>query len=328
MKRLVKLIKNPKHIFVILNQMKLLRFLSDEKLLKLIYWAKYGKKLNLENPKSFNEKIQWLKLYNRNPEYTKMVDKYEVKEYLKSLIGEEYIIPNYGVWDKFDEIDFDKLPNQFVLKCTHDSGGLIVCKDKSKLDIKKAKKIINRSLKANYFIFGREWAYKDVKPRIIAEKFIETTKNKIDISDKEIIESEELQSNIGLLDYKFICCEGKVKGLFMDIGLIGSNGGHAKEYFRNVYDRDFNLLPVLETRENYPQKINKPINYDKMIELAEKISKNIPFLRVDLYNVNGTIMVGELTFYHGSGLSNVFKPVEWDEVLGEWINLENIEIRK
>lgn len=305
-----------------------LKYLPDKLYLKLIYKKRTGKKLNLKNPKTFNEKIQWLKLYNRKPEYTTMVDKYLVKKYIANIIGEEHIIPLYGVWNKFDDINFDELPDKFVLKCTHDSGGLVVCRDKTKLDITKARKKINKSLKLNYYYLGREWAYKNVKPRIIAEQFIETINSNVDINDKEVLEAEELQSNIGLLDYKFLCCNGEIKALLLDIGIIGNNEGHADEYYRNVYDKDFNLMPVLETRENYPKTIKKPENYDEMIKIVEKIAKDIPFIRVDLYNLNGKIYFGELTLYHGSGLSNKFKPEIWDEIFGSWIDLESIWKKK
>jgi len=170
--KIKKVLKNPWYLVITFAGRGWLNFLSDKMYLKLIYRAKLGKKLDLKNPKTFNEKLQWLKLYNRKPEYTKMVDKYEVKKYVADLIGEEYVIPTLGVWEKFDDIDFDSLPNQFVLKCTHDSGGLVICKDKSKLDIASAKSKIENSLKRNYYKYGREWPYKNVKPRIIAEKFM------------------------------------------------------------------------------------------------------------------------------------------------------------
>ena len=173
MKRVLRVLKEPKRILFYLESKGFFNFLSDEKYLKFFYKLNMGKKLNLENPKTFNEKLQWLKLYDRKDIYTTMVDKYEVKRYVTDLIGEEYIVKNFGVWDSFDEIDFDKLPNQFVLKCTHDSGGLVICRDKSKLDIEKAKQKINKSLNRNYFYNGREWPYKNVKPRIIAEEYLE-----------------------------------------------------------------------------------------------------------------------------------------------------------
>lgn len=174
-----EIIKNPKTIIYILNNKKIIT-LPDKAFIKLKYKDKFGKKINLNNPQTFNEKLQWLKLYDRNPEYTKMVDKYEVKKYVASIIGEEYIIPTLGVWNKFEDIDFNKLPDQFVLKCTHDSGGLVICKDKSKLDINEAKKKIEKSLKINYYYLSREWPYKNVKPQIIAEKYmVDESRNRV-----------------------------------------------------------------------------------------------------------------------------------------------------
>ena len=194
--------------------------LSDKAFLKLLYWARVGKKLNLKNPKSYNEKLQWIKLYDRKPEYTVMVDKYSVREYIKEKIGEDYLIPLLGVWDSFDEIDFDKLPDQFVLKCTHDSGGLVICKDKSKLDIEKARTKINKCLKRNFYKYNREWVYKDVKPRIIAEKFM------VDESGTE------------LKDYKFFCFDGEPKAMF-----IATDRPHDTRF--DFFDMEFNHLPCL-----------------------------------------------------------------------------------
>ena len=167
MKRITK-----RNIIDYLDSRGFFKFMSDEAYLKFMYKLKMKRKLNLSDPQTFNEKLQWLKIYDRKPEYTTMVDKYEAKKYVADIIGEEYIIPTLGVWDRFEDIDFDELPDQFVLKCTHDSGGLVICRDKSKLDLKAAKKKINKSLKRNYYWIGREWPYKNVRPRIIAEKFM------------------------------------------------------------------------------------------------------------------------------------------------------------
>ena len=296
--------------------------IPDDKFLKKKFKITLGRELNLENPETFNEKLQWLKLYNRNPIYTTMVDKYEAKKYVADIIGEEYVIPTYGVWDKFEDIDFNSLPEQFVLKCTHDSGGLAVCRDKSKFDIKKARKKINKSLKRNYYWGNREWAYKDVKPRIIAEKYLTSSDGTVLDTTKSSVTCAELQKVHGLLDYKFMCFDGVVKAMLLDIGIIGGGTGHAEEYYRNVYDRDGNLLPMRETRENYPIAVELPNNLQKMIEIAEKLSAGFAHLRVDLYSLdNGEIKVGEFTFYHGSGLSNIFIPEEWDSIFGSWLTL-------
>lgn len=171
-----KFLKDPKRVVNVLAARGVLNFLPDEQYLKLRYWAAFGRKLDLENPSRFTEKLQWLKLHDRKPEYSRMVDKYEAKQYVADKIGEEYIIPTLGVWDSFDEIDFESLPDKFVLKCTHDSGGLVICKDKKSLDKDKARTKIEKSLKNNYYLWGREWPYKNVKPRIIAEQFMVDSK--------------------------------------------------------------------------------------------------------------------------------------------------------
>ena len=196
--KIIKLLRKPSIVLLKLDHINLIK-LSDKKYIELRYFSLFLKELNLDNPKSFNEKLQWLKLYDRNSEYTKMVDKYEVKKYVSNIIGEEYIIPTIGIYNSFDEIDFKKLPNKFVIKCTHDSGGLVVCKDKNKLDKNNAKKKIEKSLKTNYYYCGREWPYKNVKPRIIIEKYMCTKEQK------------------ELIDYKFFCFNGNPK-IILEIG--------------------------------------------------------------------------------------------------------------
>lgn len=271
--------------------------MPDADFLQRAFALRLGYPLNLSNPTTFNEKLQWLKLHDRKPIYTTMVDKYAVKEYVASIIGDEYIIPTLGVWDKFEDIDFDTLPNQFVLKCTHDSGGLVICKDKSKLDMASARKRINRSLKRNYFYVGREWPYKDVKPRIIAEKYME------DSSTSE------------LRDYKFFCFGGVVKCFKVDFDRF-------IEHRANYYDRAGNRLNFGEAA--YPpdpsRSILLPNNLSQMIEYAEELSKGIPFLRADFYNVDETVYFGELTFYPASGFGKLV-PEDWDGILGQWIEL-------
>ncbi len=325
--KIKKALNSPKDAMIYILDMKIFNILSDKAFLKLKYRVAYGKKLDLNNPQNYNEKLQWLKLYNRNPKYTNLVDKYEVKKYIENTIGKEYIIPTLGVFERFEDINFDTLPDKFVMKCTHDSGGIIICKDKKKLDLNSARKIINKSLKNNFYFHGREWPYKDVKPRIIIEKFMEVadSNTKIETKHKKNIDAETLQKEQGLLDYKFMCFNGEVKLMFLDIGVIGTGTGHAKEYYRNVYDEKFELLPVLETRSNYPTKINKPKNFSKMVEIAQNLSKGIPHVRVDLYNIDGKIYFGELTFFHGSGLSNYFIPEEWNTKIGNYIDLDKVK---
>ncbi len=284
---------------------KFFKCLPDKLALKIMYKNTFLKKLNLKNPKTFNEKLQWLKLYNRKPEYTKMVDKYTAKEYVASILGEEYIIPTYGVWERFDDIDFEKLPNQFVLKCTHGSGDVIVCKDKSQLDIASAKAKMERSLKTNYYKLSREWPYKNVKPRIIAEKYMEDA-SKLDIAKKE---GESLN------DYKLMCFNGKMRCSFVCSGRFSKEGLHV-----TFFDRDWNVMPFERSYPNVKDGLPRPNNYEKMVELSERLSKNIPFVRVDFYEINGQIYFGELTLFPGGGFEK-FSPSEWDEKIGDMLIL-------
>lgn len=303
---------------------KIVGFIPSKMWLSYRFKKKMGYPMDWKNPKTFNQKLQWLKVYDRRPLYTTMVDKYAAKEYVSNIIGEKYIIPTLGVWDSFDEIDFDTLPDQFVLKCTHDSGGLIIVRDKASLDKRSARKKFKIALKRNPYSVTREWPYKNVKARIIAERYINDDKLRPDENGATngSVSSEWLQKKHGLLDYKFLCSNGKVRVLFLDIGVIGEGEAHADDYYRNVYDREGNELPCKETREHYPRPVSLPNNFKDMVNIAETLSKGIPCLRVDLYRLNtGDIKVGELTFFHGSGMSNHFTPREWDETLGSWITL-------
>ena len=277
--------------------LRAMHMLSDKAYLKLRFRILMGKKLNLENPQTFNEKLQWLKLYDRKNEYVKMVDKHLVKAYVADKIGEEYIIPTLGVWDSFEKIDFDSLPEKFVLKCTHDSGGLVICTDKSTFDKEKAKSKIEKCLKTNYYWHGREWAYKNVQPRIIAEQYMEDT------------QTGELR------DYKFFTFNGECKLLF-----IASERQSKEETKFDFFDMDFNHLDIRNGHPNAENTPQKPQNFELMKELAQKLSKGISHLRVDFYEVDGKVYFGELTFSHWSGMTK-FEPEEWDFTLGSWITL-------
>ena len=258
-----------------------------------------GYPLTLDNPQTFNEKLQWLKLHDRNPLYTKMVDKYEAKKYVADIIGEEYIIPTLGVWNNFDEIDFDQLPEQFVLKCTHDSGSIAICRDKKNFDKNEARKKIERGLRYNYYYAGGfEWPYKKVKPRIIAEKFM----------------AEE--SGLDLPDYKLMCFGGKVKCSFTCTGRNTDNGLHV-----TFYDRAWQKMPF---GRHYPVEeipMPKPENYEKMVELAEILAATLKFARIDFYDINNRIYFGEITFFPGNGVEE-FSPMKWDAKIGDWLKLQ------
>lgn len=278
---------------------KIMQFLPDRAYIQLKYFYHFKKFANLKNPKTFNEKIQWLKLFDRNPCYSIMVDKYEAKKYVAKKIGEEYVLPALGVWNTFDEIDFETLPNQFVLKTTHDCGGIVICKDKSIFDKKKAKNFLETHLKRNYFLEGREWPYKNVKPRILAEPFMEDDK------------CHELR------DYKFFTFNGLVKMLF----IASDRQTEGEDTKFDFFDENFNRLNIKNGHPNQSVKIEKPQTFDLMKNLASQLSKGIPHLRVDFYEVNGKVYFGELTFSHWSGMVP-FDPPEWDEKMGSWINLK------
>lgn len=294
--KFLKYIKKPAKLLLYLDNKKIIR-LNDEKYIRLRYKIVTGEKLNLKNPKTFNEKMQWLKLNDRKDIYTTMVDKYEAKKFVANIIGEEYIIPTLGIYDKFEDIDFDKLPSQFVLKCTHDSGGVVICKDKNKFDFEKEKEKINQHLGENYYYAGREWPYKNVKPRIIIEKYMEE-------SGKEDI-----------TDYKMMCFNGKVRCSFICLNRRSEEGLNV-----DFYDTNWNKMPFERHYKNSKILTPKPKNYDLMVELAEKLSKDTKFLRVDFYEVEGKVYFGELTFYPGAGLEE-FNPKEWDRKLGDWIDI-------
>lgn len=269
---------------------------SDEAFVKAYYWCNVGHKLHLTPPVAFTEKIQWLKLNDKRQEFTKMVDKYEAKKYVASIIGEQYIIPTLGVWNRVEDIDFDSLPNKFVLKCTHDSGGVVICKDKSSFDKDRAMKKLGKAMKRNFIAVTREYPYKDVTPMIIAEEY------------KEDVSGE-------LKDYKIFCFNGEPKFLKVDFDRFSDH--HA-----NYYNLNWELLDFGEAAipPNPKKKIKCPDNLGKMIEIGHKLSKNIPFVRVDLYNLNGFIFFGELTFFPASGFG-AFEPKEWDYKLGSILKL-------
>lgn len=297
-KKLFYYLFNDRSTIKLLLLSKFSKCYSDEKFLKKRFKLRMGKELNLDNPQTFSEKLQWLKLNNRQPIMCDMVDKVEAKKYVANLIGEEYIIPTLGVYNSVDEIDFEALPNQFVLKCTHDSGGLVICKDKSKLDIAAAKKKLAKSLKINYYYQNREWPYKNLTPRIIAEQYMED------------------ESGYELKDYKFFCFNGEVKALF----IASDRGVENEETKFDFFDADFNHLPFTNGHPNALREIKKPAGFEEMKQLATKLSVGHPHLRVDFYDINGKIYFGELTFYHWSG-TMPFEPEEWDYTFGSWIKL-------
>ena len=278
-----------------------LSIMPDEMYLKLKYRVVMKQKLDLKNPKTFNEKLQWLKLYNRKPEYTTMVDKYTVKEYVASKIGKEYIIPTLGIWDTPNEIEWDKLPNQFVLKTTHGGGnlGVVIIKDKLTINKQIIVDKLNKALKLDLYIRSREWPYKNVERRIIAEQFM------VD------------ESGCELKDYKFFCFNGKVEYCKVDFD-------RSIEHRANYYDSVWSIQSWGEEccPPKFDKNIQKPVNFDKMIDLAQQLAKDIPFVRIDFYNISGRIFFGEITFFPAAGMGK-FTTINIDEKLGKLLNLPN-----
>lgn len=271
-------------------------YLSDKFYLRIKFRLLMGYRLNFKNPQTYSEKLQWLKLNDIHPEYTKMVDKVEAKEYVASIIGSKYVIPTLGIWNRVEEIDWASLPNQFVVKSTNDSGGVVVCREKTKLDIKAAKDKLRNLGGRDYTLISKEYPYKDVPHRFIAEEYLED------------------ESGYELKDYKIFCFDGEPKFLFV------ATGRQQNDTRFDFYDTDFNHLPVINGHPNADVWPTKPQNFDEMLEVAGKLSKGIPHVRVDLYNVNGRIYFGELTFFHWSG-TTPFEPVEWDYKFGEYLKL-------
>lgn len=301
MNELAKLIKNPYVVFRLPKLQQRMRLLPDAVYLKLVYRARIGRPLNLNSPKSFNEKLQWLKLYDRNPLYTKLVDKAEVKPWVAERIGWEHVVPTLGVWDSFDDIDFGALPERFVLKCTHDSGGLAICRDLSTFDMAAARRKIERSLANNYFWSGREWPYKDVRPRIIAEEYLDPA-----------------GEQVGLTDYKVMCFGGQARCEFTCTGRADGN------LHVDFFDTEWNHMPFTRHYPNADVPPEAPERLKDMVAMAERLSEGMPFVRVDFYEVAGQYYFGEMTFYPGSGMEE-FDPERWDEELGSWIELPELD---
>ena len=291
-----KCFKNPWHIFDALRRRGFLNWLTDTLYLRIFFRAKLGYSLDLKNPKTFNEKLQWLKLYDRNPLYTQLVDKYEVRKFVAEKIGEEHLIPLLGVWNNIDKIDFNVLPNQFVLKYTHDSGSVIICKDKNKIDIEKMKQKLKEMLKIKYFYMWREWPYKNVKPRIIAEKY--------------------MGDNFD--DYKMFVFNGKPDNVMV---CTGRQTGNLQFYF---FDLNWNLLRLNYWGLNAPSDFTlpKPEKWDEMIRISKELSRGTHFLRVDLYQKDNQVYFGELTFFPSDGFDAKLLP-STDALFGEKLELHN-----
>lgn len=272
--------------------------MSDRFYIRTLWRMAMGYDLDLKNPKTFNEKLQWLKLHDHNPLYTTLVDKLRVKDWVSEKIGAQYVIPTLATYNSVDEIDIDKLPNQFVLKCNHDSGSVVVCKDKSTFDLAKVKETLKQAIKKNYYWNAREWVYKNIKPCVFAEAYLE------DSTSRE------------LRDYKFFAFDGKVKVLYV----ATERGSVDVETKFDFFDINFNHIDVTNGHPNSIVKIHKPLCFNEMIKFSEILSKDFPHVRVDFYEVDGHVFFGELTFFHMGGFEP-FYPTSFDEYLGSFIQL-------
>ncbi len=278
----------------------LCRWMPDEMYLKFKYRLWMGERLNLKNPQSFCEKLQWLKLYNRKPEYTMMVDKVRVKDFVASRVGQEFLIPTLGVWDDPEKIDFDSLPNRFVLKCNHNSGlGMYICKDKSKMNIERVKRGLSRGLKQDYYIGNREWPYKNVPRRILAEEYIEPNLDREDLSD-----------------YKWYCFDGKP----MYCQVIQNRSSHETIDFFDTNWTHLDFVGLSRKAHNARVLPQRPVNLETHLKIACSLSRQIPFSRIDLYESRGRVYFGEITFFPASGLG-CFTPSKYNCILGQLITL-------
>lgn len=273
-----------------------LGFIPTKPYLKMVYWIKTGKKLNLKNPVTLCDKINWLKVNDIHDEYTQLADKVAVRDYIKDILGEEYLFPIYGAWDHYKDIDFDSLPDQFVLKCNHDSASVTVIKDKSKMDHKKLEKFYEGRLRINAYNMGREYPYKNIKPKIVVEKYM------VPDGDSDIN------------DYKFFCFNGKPELL-----LIAS--GRTTDMRTDFFDMDFNHLDLKRIYPFSEKKIEKPEKFEEMKEIAAKLTKDMKFVRLDLYEVGGKIYFGEFTFFPAGGFWP-FKPEKYEKIYGDLLKLD------
>lgn len=296
-KKILKFISDSDYRFLVLAGRGWEGHVPADKFLRRMYRICMHRELDLDSPKSYTEKLQWLKMYDHRPEYTSMVDKYTVKQYVAEKIGAEYVIPALAVWDRVQDIDFNSLPESFVLKTTHDSGGIVVCKSKKDLNFTAARKTLRSFYRRNYYNHNREWPYKNVPHRIIAEPYME------DSATKE------------LRDYKFFTFGGVPKVLY-----IAQGRGSGNETRADFFDMDFNHLPFTIDHDMASVPPEKPVNFELMKELAAKLSEGTPQLRVDFYEVDGKVYFGEMTFFHCSGME-AFHPEEWDRIFGDWLVL-------
>lgn len=286
------IIKNREFRLKIIN---LLRFIPDKPYLKMVYRIKTGKKLNLDHPVTFCDKLNWLKIHDQHPEYTELVDKVLVHDYLKRELGEDIGLPVLGVWKHYDDIDFSDLPDTFVLKCNHDSASVKIIRDKNAIDHTKLKEFYEGRLRINSFNLGREYPYKNVQPVIFAERFM-TPEGADD-----------------LLDYKFLCFDGVPK-------VMSIVTGRSQDCRIDFFNMDFQHLDMTSSHPQSGKEIKKPDSFEEMKELASRLSRGMKFVRIDLYEIKGKVYFGEFTFFQAGGFWPM-KPEKWEKQLGEWINI-------
>ena len=287
-----------KGIFKVVRAFGIDRRLSDEQYLRMQYKALMGKRLDLDSPRTFNEKLQWLKLHDRNPLYTKLVDKYAVKEWVVERIGEEHVVPTYAKWERAEDIDISGLPERFVLKTNHDCGGIAICRDRSTFDLDAARRKLSEHLSRNYYWGCREWPYKDVVPCVFAEEYLDPVDGMGDLAD-----------------YKYFCFSGEAKAMFVATNRFGEG-----ETRFDFFDMEYRHLPFTNGHPNADVEPTKPVSFDEMREMAELLSAGIPQVRVDFYESMQGTYFGEMTFSHWGG-QVPFDPPEWDDILGSWIDL-------
>lgn len=295
-------INNPKRMITKLLLKYCPRIVPDKWYIQYIWEQHMDYPLDLNNPKTYNEKLQWLKLYNRNPLYTTLSDKIAVKKWVATQIGEQYVIPTLAIYQSIDEIDIEKLPDQFVLKCNHDCGSIFICRDKAKFDIKAVKEKLAHALKINYYLRWREWPYKKIKPQIFAEAYMEDS------------------ATHSLPDYKFFAFNGKVKVMFI---ATDRNDPNTETKF-DFFDAEFKHLDVRNGHPNADTPPSKPRCFNEMIQLAEVLSKDIPHVRCDFYEINGKVYLGEMTFFHWAGIVP-FDPSSFDRTMGDWLDLKQVQ---
>lgn len=280
-----------------LKMIKCLNFIPTKAYLKMVYWIKTGKKLNLKNPKTFCDKLNWLKIHELHPEYTQLVDKVAVRDYVSNKVGKDICFPLLGVWEHYDDINFEVLPEKFVLKCNHDSGSVKVINNKNKMDHKELKKFFEDRLKMNPYTIGREYPYREVPPRIFAEKYM-TPEGEEDIND-----------------FKFFCFNGVPKVMFVATE-------RSTDCKFDFFDMDFNHMDIENIHPNSSIVIKKPKKFEEMKRLAAKLSEGMKFVRLDLYEINGEVYFGEFTFFHAGGFWP-FKPEKYELEYGELIQINN-----